>query len=386
MINRTKRKLQLRFVALSMAALLLLQGLIVSISIYYSYAQMVQKSDLILSQLQENPSANVRFFSVKLHPGKGAVRLDTVQHVSVTPEQAGAYAKNALETQQEQGFVDEYRFRILRNDGGMRIVFLSRASSIEMHRTAAENLIWVSLAGLAVMGILLSMVSGWVVTPLLENQRKQKQFITAASHELKTPLTVISTNTQMLQTEIGDNPWIDGILQQTAHLTQMTNTLVSLAKADEYEHISEKTAFSLPEAVKDALEPYKTLAEQKSICLTVALPDDFSYKGNENEIRHLVRILLDNALKYCPELGKIAISLRQTAQGGQLCVRNTADNISVKEAAVLTQRFYRGQNSAGKDGFGLGLSIAQSIAAHHNGKLTVSLPSSSEFLAEVTLR
>lgn len=384
MKNTFKTKLRIRFVALTMAALCLLLSIIVSASIYNNYADMVAKSDLIISQLSNSPSAGVRYFSVNVHPGKGAVKPDAVQHISITPEQAAVYAKKVIDSGEDIGFIDGYRYRIYRSNAGIRIIFLSRSSSIEMLRTASANLIWVSLLSLLVVFILLSLLSGWVVDPLLENHRKQKQFITAASHELKTPLTVISTNAQLLQEEIGENPWIAGILQQTEHLSEMTCDLVTLAKAEEYEAPMCRDRFCLSAVLTEALGFYKGLAEKNNIHFSCQLPETLAYTGSEKEIKQLIGILLDNAFKYCPEGGDIQVIAKKELRGIRITLLNTTNSLA--DISSVTERFYRGENAANTRGFGLGLSIAQSIANHHNGKLSVRTESDDRFFVEVTLR
>ena len=379
-----KRKLQLRFVLLSMAALLVLQGVIVSFSIWHSYRDMASKSDVILSQIRENPSSNFRYFSVKVHPGKSSIRIDTIQNVSVTPAQAGEYAKQALHANSDNGFIDSYRYQIYDSQEGMRILFLSRHSSIEMHRSASAGLIWISVGGLGVMCVVLSLLSGVVVKPLVENHNKQKQFITAAGHQLKTPLTVIRTQGQLLQCEIGENEWLDGILAQAEQLTTMTNDLVTLAKAEEYDNPVKLQSFCLATATAELVDIYTTTAEKKHITLDSIIPEKLEYQGSEQELRQLIGILLDNACKYCPDNGQITLCLKEESHGVSLSVSNTAIGLDTPPNA-LTQRFFRGENATGKEGFGLGLSIAQAIAQRHKGKLTLSVAKDS-FRVYVMLR
>lgn len=377
-----KTKLRIRFVVLTMSALFLLLGVIVSASIYNNYRDLVSKSDLILSQLRQSPSASVRYFSVNVHPGKGAVKPDIVQHVSITPEQAAAYAGSALASGQEQGFIDGYRYRIYRSDAGIRIFFLSREASIEMLQTASANLIGISLASLLVVCILLILLSGWVVEPMLKNHQKQKEFITSASHELKTPLTVISTNAQMLREKIGENLWLDGILQQTEHLTEMTCELVKLAKAEETEAISPKTCFFLDAVCNQMLESYRAVAEQKGITVSASLPQGLQYTGPEKEIRQLLGILLDNAFRYCPAGGQIRLSVQKDRRKVHITLVNTSSPVG---NGCITERFCRGENAANTPGFGLGLSIARTIAEQVGGKLTVTAEQAA-FTAKLTLR
>lgn len=384
MKNTLKTKLRIRFVGLSMAALFILLSIIVAVCIYSNYKDMVSKSDLIISQLYKSHSTAVRYFSVIVHPGKSAVKPDVVQYVSVTPEQAGIYARQALSNGEDTGFVGEFRYRIYRGETGVRIIFLSRSASIEMLRAASINLLCVSTASLVAVFLMLIPLSGWVVNPLLENHKKQKQFITAASHELKTPLTVISTNAQMLQEEIGNDPWLDGILQQTAHLSEMTCNLVTLAKADEFEISINRHPFCLGDIFTEILRDYTATAEQKAINVSPSFPQTLRYNGCENEIRQLLSILLDNAFKYCPNGGDIRLSAQKVLGGIHITLCNTTQKLS--DVTSLTERFTRGENAANTRGFGIGLSIAQSITARHSGKLSIRTENQNIFIVDVILR
>ena len=367
-----KKSLQIRFVLLSMAVLLLLQGAIVGFSIWHSYQDMVSKSDVILFQLRKNPSASSRYFSVNVHPGKGSVRIDTVQNVSVTPAQAGEYAKAVIHSDEDKGFIDGYRYHIYTDTEGMRILFLSRQSSLEMHRSTCKSLILFSLGGLTIMCIVLVLLSGVVVTPIVENHNKQKQFITAAGHQLKTPLTVIRTDAQMLQEEIGNSEWIDGILTQTDRLTQMTNDLVTLSRSEEYSNSIITEDFSLSDMIDEISSFYEAIARRNNVALHASVPEELSYRGNPEEIRQLVSIFLDNATKYCTPGGQITLTVKKELWGVSLRVENTCPNMGERSGSMFTQRFFRGENAAGKEGSGLGLSIAESIVRHHGGKLTVT--------------
>ena len=385
MKNALKRKLRVRFVLLAMVSLLLVQCVIVGVSIYHNHQDLVTKSDMLISQLHNNPSGASRYFSVKIPAGNEAIYPDAVQHISITVDEATALAQRALTKGPDKGFLDGYRYHIYRNDSGTKIYFLHRESSIEMCKAAAENMILISLIGLLAIGVLLIPVSGWVVKPLVDNHTKQKQFITAASHELKTPLTVISTNAQLLGSEIGQNDWLDGIEKQVVRLTQMTHGLVALSKAEEYDNPLLRESFSFSDALRDVVETYEVIAKQSDVRMEHALAGEISYSGSKAEVQQLMGILLDNACKYCPNGGVIRIIAKPCFHGVKLCVSNTATPISKKDTEMLTQRFHRGENATGKTGFGLGLSIAEAIANRHNGQLTVSTTTKDVFSVEVVL-
>lgn len=235
------------------------------------------------------------------------------------------------------------------------------------------------------MCALLILISGWVVQPLVENHRKQKEFITSASHQLKTPLTIIGADAQLLRAEIGDSEWIDGILSQVEHLTEMTHQLVALSKAEEYADPVVKETFALSETTQDILDTYAGLSENSGKLLQQDIQPDITYCGNENEICHLLTTLLDNAFKYCPAGGQIRLSLQQHRQDIRLTLTNTVTDLDEVDIASLAQRFRRGSNAAQIKGFGLGLSIAQAIAARHGGKLSIERKENDLFQVTVTL-
>ena len=377
-----KTKLRVRFVLISALALLFLLGVIVSVSLYLNYRDLEERSDLILEQLKETPDLNVRYFSVKVHPAKGAIRPDVVQNVSVSPTEAARLAKIALESGTKKGFAEDFRFLLIRSDGGIRIFFLSRTSVMETARNAAKNLIGISILSLIAAVAVLIPLSARVVAPLAENHRKQKEFITAASHQLKTPLTVISADAQLLSLEIGENEWVESILCQVERMTNMTNSLVALSKAEELNEKTEKAPFSISDAVTETAELYKALVEKKQTETEVSVAENVVFNGNEEDFCHLLTLILDNAFKYCPDGGKIRLALRKDIRGFRLTVENTTSPLG--DETLLAQRFYRGKNAEGKDGFGLGLAIASSLAARMGGKISVTLPKEDLFRAEIT--
>lgn len=377
-----KTKLRIRFVLISALALLFLLGVIVSVSLYLNYRDLEERSDLILEQLKETPDLNVRYFSVKVHPAKGAIRPDVVQNVSVSPTEAARLAKIALESGKEKGFAEDFRFLLVRSDGGIRIFFLSRTSVMETARNAAKNLIGISILSLIAAVAVLIPLSARVVAPLAENHRKQKEFITAASHQLKTPLTVIGADAQLLSLEIGENEWVESILCQVERMTNMTNSLVALSKAEELNEKKEKAPFSISDAVTETAELYKALVEKKQMETEVSVAENVVFNGNEEDFCHLLTLILDNAFKYCPDGRKIRLALKKDIRGFRLTIENTTRPPG--DETLLAQRFYRGKNAEGQEGFGLGLAVASSLAARMGGKLSVTLPKEDLFRAEIT--
>lgn len=385
MKNTLKTTLRIRFLLLTMASLLLVQVVIVGISIYHNHRDLLTKSDMLIYQLHQNPDGASRYFSVKIPAGKDTVYPDAVQHVSLTTEEVVSFAHRALAENNDKGFLDGYRYHVYRNEGGTRIYFLFRESAIETCKNAAKNMILVSLVAWVAIGALLIPVSAWVVKPLVDNHNKQKRFITAAAHELKTPLTVIGTSAQLLESEIGQSEWLQSIQKQVEHLTKMTNDLVTLSKSEEYDNPLLRESFSLSETLREVMETYAVIAEQNGIRIEYTKDQEIPYLGSKTEVQQLLGILLDNACKYCPAGGLIRVSTKHIHHGVKILVSNTAELSGGNRGKVPIGRFQRGENAVGKSGFGLGLSIAEAITGRHGGHITAFTTQTGEFLVEVTL-
>lgn len=387
MKHNVKKRLQIRFVLLSMAALLLLQGTIVFFSAYGNYRDMTKKADLIIEQIRGNPSVSVGYFSAAVHPGRSVIRIDRTQNLQISQENAVRLTKTVLGADKDRGYLEGYRYHLYRDDAGrIRVLFLSRTASIELYRNATVRLILFSVIGLSVMCVLLSLVSGLVVEPLVKNQRKQKEFITSAGHELKTPLAVMLADVQLLQSEVGDSPWIEDIETQIRRLSDMTESLVTLARAEEMRDSFARTPFSLSELAHEVILSYEALVKSGSKAFTCHIEEDVSYEGDEPSVRRLLTNLLDNAFKYCPDGGEIAVSLRKRWGHVYLSIINSAENVDAEQLSSYSDRFFRGKTAGKTRGFGLGLSIARAVAENHNGTLDISAPDDRHIQVSVTLR
>jgi len=380
-----RTKLRIRFVVLTLLGLFLMQSVIVGLSIWQNLRDLEKKSDQLISQLYHHTSGASRYFSVKMPAGKETLYPVELQNVSVTSKGAVEMARWVLDQKEERGFIGGYRYHVYQNESGTVIYFLSREVALETCRIAAENLVGISVLGLGLIGVALIPLSRWVVRPIVVNHRKQKEFITSAGHELKTPLTVISTQAQLLKSEIGENPWLTGMEKEIEHLTELTHQLVALSRAEEYENPLHRERFSFSRALEEVAEVYAVIAGERGIKMTKEIPEGLEYWGSRTEIQQLLQILLDNACKYCPQGGSLELCAKGGLRGVHLAVTNSTDPIPPSQEGLLLHRFSRGANAEGKSGFGLGLSLARSIAERHGGRLTVFVTHEGEFRAEVNL-
>lgn len=253
-------------------------------------------------------------------------------------------------------------------------------------RTFLFTVVGVSLIGLLAVLLLLIFLSERIVKPFSENYEKQKQFITDAGHELKTPLTIIDADAEVLEMDIGENEWLADIQMQTKRLAQLTNSLIQLSRMEEQPQI-EKIEFPISDVVEETVETFQALAKTQNKNLSSRIQPMLSLNGDEKAISQLVTILLDNAVKYSDDGGKIEVTLEKQKNLIRLGVFNTADSVPKESLTSQFNRFYRADPSRNSrtGGYGLGLSIASAIVASHKGKIQAATQDEKSLLIVVSL-
>ena len=223
--------------------------------------------------------------------------------------------------------------------------------------------------------------------PVRNSIEKQKQFITDASHELKTPLAIISADADVLEICEGESEWLTSIKEQTERLSVLVRNLVDLSKLDEASGDVQHEVFDLSEAVFDTAANFETLAKRNGLSFSVSAAEHIMYKGNEAELRQLVSILCDNAVKYASKDGHITVSLYKTSKNIFLDVFNDCDNVEKEQIDRLFDRFYRSDNSRSREtgGYGIGLSIAKAIVSRHRGRISAVTTDSKSITFKVVL-
>ena len=212
-------------------------------------------------------------------------------------------------------------------------------------------------------------MSKFAVKPVAESYDKQKQFITDANHELKTPLTLILTNLEIAESEVGKNEWLDDIRSEGERMSSLINQLVTLSRMDEDSLILSTEEFCLSDAVFDTASEFEILSVNENKTFVMNIEPSIKYIGDEASIRKLLGLLLDNAYKYCDKNGTITISL-YSKRHPVLIVENTFSEINNVELPKLFDRFYRADKARSHNGsFGIGLSIAKAIVEKHHGEI-----------------
>ena len=385
-----KRRLQIRFVLLAAAALIVLQAGIVAFSIGGSYRRMTTSADRLILLAATDPDSpeigGARYFQVVYHPQGRTFETDLSHTSLVTQGAALEYAKGVIASGADSGYVEHYRYLVHRGENGIHIVFLSRYEAVEAFQDNAKAMVLISLSGVLGMTILLTVVSGAVVSPLVKNRERQKEFITSASHGLKTPLAVIQADAQLLESEIGENEWLADILKQTASMTEMTHRLVYLARAEEQDNHFVKIEFPISDVAEDIANSYRSLAQSSAKNYTLEIQEGLSYCGDEKAIRELMTALLDNAFKYSAGNGNISVRLAAEGKGVRFTVENEVSDIDPKQLENYAERFYRADTSDRIKGFGIGLSLVRVVAEAHKGRLTIALPQKGRICISAILR
>jgi signal transduction histidine kinase len=312
-----------------------------------------------------------RFFAVEFDENGYVTLTNTGSIAAVSSESAVELAQQVYDSGKTHGFLDVYRYSVTDTDDGTLVLFLNRSRELSAVRSFARTSAGVALIGIICVFLLVVLLSKRAIKPLAESYEKQKRFITDASHELKTPLTIINSNTEVLEMTQGENEWTGSIKSQVSRLTKLTNDLVSLTRMDESGSKLIKTDFSLSDAIIETIEPYQNLARSEGKRFELSCPGNISYCGNEDSIRKLTVILADNAIKYSDNCGKISVCVKQTGKGTVLKFSNTVDQIEKGSHDEIFERFYRADNSRNSStgGYGIGLSIAKSIVQAHRGKI-----------------
>jgi signal transduction histidine kinase len=292
-----------------------------------------------------------------------------------TSAQAEEIMCGILETGQQQGMYGWLQYYVTEKEYGTLIVVTDKTSDQGLLNNLFRITVIVGCLMLLLLFVLLCIFSRWITMPVQTAFDRQKQFVSDAGHELKTPLTILSANADILQDEIGENKWLGYMREQTGRMSQLVGDLLRLARMDNASQEYVFTSFNLSTAVAATALPFESQAFELHKNLELDVQPDVSYNGSEQHIRQLVAIFIDNALKYSDENGIIKVTLLQRGDNRILEFYNTGCEISADETEKIFERFYRGdkaRGNSGKKGYGLGLAIARSIMDIHKIKIQVT--------------
>lgn len=396
------RRLRIRLVAVAMLSLFIVLAVIMGTIAVVSWRGMTDTADFTLSILEENGgtfpkdgfSADThqpgkpdkprqfspelpyesRYFTVRLSEDGVILSADTGRIAAIDTETAMEFAQTVWDSGKTKGFLGDYRYLVHTDGQEIQIIFLDCGRSLSSYQDFMMTGIGVCLGGMLAVLFLLVLLSGRIIKPVAESYEKQKRFITDAGHELKTPLTVIDADAEILSMDLGENEWLADIQNQTRRLAELTNDLILLSRMEEDRAPISMIEFPLSDLAEEMVRSFQALALTQGKTFTSRIEPMISLRGDEKSLRQLISILLDNALKYSDPAGNISLELSRQGKSVHLSVFNTCQEMKKEHLAHLFDRFYRTDSSRNSQtgGYGLGLSIAAAITAAHRGRISAS--------------
>ena len=420
------KKLRIRFIAIAMASVFLVLGAIVFAINVADFARVRGDADEVLRFLAANggqfrpdtppeqgqepdqsgenvPPAppdgddggrrgginaetpyETRFFTVVFN-ADGTSKVNTQNVVRVSDEQALKYANAVANGKTTKGYVGDYRYLATTNvDGDKTVLFVDCQRSLSNARAFLTASLAVSAGGLAVVFLMVFFLSGRVVAPIAESYEKQKRFITDAGHELKTPLTIISANNELVEMTSGESQYTQVIAKQVERMNVMVKNMTALARLDEDGKV-DKQVFCLSDVASEVADSFAGAFARDGKTFTVSVEEGVDVCGNEALLRQLASIFLDNAVKY--SVGFARFSVKKSGKHAELCVVNDCEGMPKGSCNGVFERFYRSDSARASDrgGSGIGLSIAKEIVDLHGGAVSAAVDEQGNFIVKALI-
>ena len=316
----------------------------------------------------------VRYFIIRYDTDGGIESADTGSIYSVTDEEAEEYGRQVIAGGRQSGIIGNFMYYLNENEEGKTVAFVDVSSQISSILSVIVISLIIAAIAWILMFVFVSALSRRAIAPIAENIVRQKQFVTNAGHELKTPLAIIMANTEALELFNGETKWTRNIKSQTRRLNNLMQNLLTLSKMDEADLNLPMQNFDLGELVRESAAPFEEPAREKGLTLSVQTPE-ITVKANRDSMGQLIGILMDNAVKYTPEGG--GISVTAYAEGNSVILReeNTVNPDDCEQNPErLFDRFYRRDEARTqkKGGYGIGLSAARAIAAANGAQISAA--------------
>ena len=341
----------------------------------------VRRRGFLDEPMDDNMRMSALYFIADLDDQCRVVRTDVSHIASVTEEEAAELALG-LDVDQTGGSAGSYRYKIFpRPEGGYRVVFLdSGVRRNAVMRVALLSLLLGCVSWLLMLALVMAL-SRRAIRPIAENMERQRQFVTDAGHELKTPVAIILANVDAMELRGGESKYSRNIRSQAARLSELMKNLLTLARVDEYSVLEQPQRLDFSSLCREVFLPFREAAELKHIRYDMDLADALELTGDRTLLAQLCSILADNAVKYCPEDGEIGITLR--SENRRICLRVSNTVTEVPDLDRIFDRFYRADSSRNQKsgGFGIGLSAARTIARLHRAELTAGHDPASGLLS-----
>lgn len=313
------------------------------------------------------------FFVVRFNANGEEIKTDVSRTSTVSEDEALQLANQVVNSEKTEGKTGKYRFKItVSADGEIVAVFLDTSNEIVSYLRVLALSALIGLVCWGLMLIFVILLSKKAIRPIAENIDRQKQFITNAGHEIKTPVAIIQANTEAMELYNGESKWSKNIKTQTARLSGLMNDLLFLARMDENSVSNNASEFCVSELLQNSINGFAQSVENAEAELVSDIAPDIVMNADKTQIEQLFSVMLDNAVKYVSRGGIIRIVLKQSERHIKAEFFNTCDELPEAEPEKLFDRFYRADKARTQKngGCGIGLSVARSIVEANKGTVT----------------
>lgn len=285
------------------------------------------------------------------------------------------YAIKVSKGNQESGIIGNYIYKIRKTKGNTINVTLMENEETILHlKKIIIVSIIISFLSLILIYLIAKKVSGFIVKPVAETFEKQKQFISDASHELKTPLAVIEANADVLENEVGSNKWMKYIQNEIQSMNKLINELLLLAKIENIDNLQDFKQFDVSKETEIIVSMFESMAYERNVKLISNIQENITMNGNKEDLEHILSTLIDNAIKHTESQKEVVVDLSKEKNEIIMQVKNRGEAIPEEEKEKIFERFYRIDKSRNRNEkrYGLGLSIAKSTIEKYKGNIEVS--------------
>lgn len=407
-------KLRRKFILVTMSVVFLVMSVVLIVLNATNYLHTVERAEDILNVLAgnggdfpeeivpENRPGNLppnqglsvetpfetRYFMAFANSEQEILQIDTTRIQSVDSETGQLYAQQVLSSGKKKGYVDDFRYQIVeQEDGTFLVLFVDSQRDLQLVRSFLWNSLLIGIISLLFIFLLVFYFSKKIVKPVQQNIDRQKQFITDAGHEIKTPLAIISANNDVQEMLNGKSEWTESTGKQINRLNGLIENMLQLAQMEEGTYQPKTESVDLSKIVQEVCEPYVMIAEQKSVNTVLEIQPDIVIQANTSSVNKLCSLLMDNANKYVQEPGEIQVHLeRISGHKVKLQISNTVSELP-QNFQRLFDRFYREDQARNQKagGYGIGLSLAAAIVDSYHGEIKAMALDAHTIVFEVVL-
>ena len=354
---------------------------------YFNYKNTISTVNLMMDRVEngnmrKNPNAKPEDEKIDIPlniDGLYSITIENSKIISNTDisndESIQEYAVKVSGKNRENGIIGKYVYKVRKIKENTIVVTLMENEDVILHIKLIFILSIVEgIIAVIIIYIISKKLSQIIVNPVKETLEKQKEFISDASHELKTPLAVIEANVDVLENETGSNKWIEYIQNEVESMNKLVNELLLLAKMENLNNTEENIQFDVSKETEIVVSMFESMAYEKKIKINTNIQEDIYMKGNKEDIQHVLSILIDNAIKHTLSEKDVIVELIKEKNELIFEVKNMGEPIPKEEREKIFERFYRIDKSRNRNEkrYGLGLAIAKTIVQKYNGNIEVS--------------